>query len=89
MSNTWKYDGHSDNTTKIESIYCSRIIKQFPPLYIWLILLKDGTEKVIDAYTKADFEHDEDIKAFERAKLNSSELNTNELEKYSKMTSNS
>jgi len=89
MSYNWKYDGHNDDTTKIHSIYCARIIQRFPPIYIWLIKLKDGTEKVIDAYSKEDFEHAEDIKAFEYSKQNAADLNTKELEKYFKMSSNS
>ena len=89
MSYNWKYDGHNDSNTKIQSIYCSRVIQRFPPIYVWLIKLKDGTEKVIDAYTTKDFEHEEDLKAFEYSKKNSSYLNTKELEKYFKMISNS
>jgi hypothetical protein len=78
MSHRWIYNGHQDETTKILSIYCSKIIQSVPKSYIWV--LKTRTEeRSLNLYKVTDFDHPEDIKAFDYALINSNALQEKEL----------
>jgi hypothetical protein len=82
MSYQWVYSGHQDDSAKIIKIYCSRIVRTVPAKYIWLVKTKDGEEKSLGAYKITDFDNSEDIKAFNYAVTNSSQLDQKELQNY-------
>lgn len=78
MSHRWVYNGHQDETTKIRSIYCSKIIHANPKSYIWVVKTRDE-ERSLNLYKVTDFDHPEDIKAFNYALTNSNALQEKEL----------
>lgn len=82
MSASWMYQGHQDAETKIASIYCSKILQSFPPIFVWTIVFKDGTERPLGTYKETDFDHEEDKKAYNYAVENSSKLIDAELNKF-------
>lgn len=81
MSHQWIYSGHQDESTKIKSIYCSKIVQNISKSYIWR--LKTATEdKSLSLYNVNDFQHPQDIKAFNYAVANSNALEQKEMNKY-------
>jgi hypothetical protein len=82
MSHQWVYNGHEDETAKIVKIYCSRIVPTVPITYLWIVKTKDGEEKPLGFYKESDFDNAEDVKAFNYALTNSSQLDKKELQKY-------
>jgi hypothetical protein len=82
MSYQWIYNGHEDETAKIVKIYCSRIVPTVPVTYMWLVKTKNGEERSLNSYKESDFDNAEDMKAFNYALTNSSQLDKKELQKY-------
>jgi hypothetical protein len=82
MSHQWIYNGHQDDAAKIVKIYCSRIIPSVPITYMWLVKTKNGEERPLNSYKESDFDNVEDVKAFNYALTNSSQLDKRELQKY-------
>lgn len=81
MSHKWIYSGHQDEGTKIKSIYCSKILQNISKSYIW-ILKTTTEEKSLSLYNVSDFQHPQDIKAFNYAVANSNALEQKEMNKY-------
>jgi hypothetical protein len=82
MSYQWIYNGHEDETAKIVKIYCSRIVPTVPVTYMWLVKTKNGEERSLNSYKESYFDNAEDMKAFNYALTNSSQLDKKELQKY-------
>jgi len=82
MSSHWKYDGHEDKSTQIRSIYCSKVIHNVPPVFIWMVVLEGGIERSLGSFHESDFLHEEDKKALNYALKNFEALNQKELDKY-------
>jgi hypothetical protein len=75
MSVNWSYTGHTNTETLISSIYCSKVINNLPPVYIWMVVLKSGIEQSVGAFKETDFTHEEDRLALRKANENILSLN--------------
>jgi heme-binding NEAT domain protein len=81
MSHKWIYSGHQDESAKIKSIYCSKIVQHVSKSYIWS-LKTTSEEKLLSSYNLTDFQHPQDIKAFNYAIANSNALEEKEMNNY-------
>ena len=74
MSMTWKYcfDNNSNNDSSIiDTIYCSQVKMNIPIEYFWIVLLKDGSEyDLTNPILKTILKDPIDLDAFNKAKIN-------------------
>jgi hypothetical protein len=71
MSMMWKYNNINNDSSIIDTIYCSQIKMTIPIEYFWIVLLKDGSEyDLTNPILRTLLKNQVDLDAFALAKNN-------------------
>jgi hypothetical protein len=71
MSMMWKYINSNNDSSIIDTIYCSQIKMTIPIEYYWTVLLKDGSEyDLTNPILRTILKELIDLDAFAKAKEN-------------------